>query len=48
VSDDAVLVGRVRAAGDGRAVDLVLATDDLRRGAAGNAVRVAEQLATVL
>jgi aspartate-semialdehyde dehydrogenase len=48
VNDDAVLVGRVRADVSGRIVDLVLATDDLRRGAAGNAVRVAELLATVL
>jgi aspartate-semialdehyde dehydrogenase len=48
VNDEAVLVGRVRADEAGRAVELVLATDDLRRGAAGNAVRVAELLAAVL
>jgi len=48
VNDDAVLVGRVRVDASGRSVELVLATDDLRRGAAANAVRVAELLATVL
>ncbi len=43
VNDDAVLVGRVRAdrsQPDG--LDLFLVADNLRRGAAGNAVRIAE------
>jgi aspartate-semialdehyde dehydrogenase len=46
VNDDAVLVGRLRddpSAPD--AVNLVAVADDLRRGAAGNAVRIAELLA---
>lgn len=45
VNDDAVLVGRLRcdpsAAGQ---LDLVAVADNLRRGAAGNAVRIAEAL----
>jgi aspartate-semialdehyde dehydrogenase len=43
VNDDAVLVGRVR--GDGASevgLDLFVVADNLRRGAAGNAVRIAE------
>jgi aspartate-semialdehyde dehydrogenase len=48
VNDEAVLVGRIRADEAASAVDLVLATDDLRRGAAGNTVKVAELLANTL
>jgi aspartate-semialdehyde dehydrogenase len=43
VNDDAVLVGRVRDdASQGNGLDLFVVADNLRRGAAGNAVRIAE------
>jgi aspartate-semialdehyde dehydrogenase len=43
VNDDAVLVGRVREDGSQEnGLDLFLVADNLRRGAAGNAVRIAE------
>jgi aspartate-semialdehyde dehydrogenase len=43
VNDDAVLVGRVREdASQENGLDLFLVADNLRRGAAGNAVRIAE------
>jgi len=41
---DAVLVGRLRSAWDGRALWLWEVSDNLRRGAATNAVRIAELL----
>jgi aspartate-semialdehyde dehydrogenase len=44
VNDDAVLVGRVRAdPSQPNGLDLVVVADNLRRGAAGNAVRIAEE-----
>ena len=43
VNDEAVLVGRLRA-GAGAGLDLFLAIDDVRRGVAANALRVAELL----
>jgi aspartate-semialdehyde dehydrogenase len=44
VNDDAVLVGRVRAdPSQPGGLDLVVVADNLRRGAAGNAVRIAEE-----
>lgn len=43
VNDDAVLVGRVREDGSQEnGLDLFVVADNLRRGAAGNAVRIAE------
>ena len=43
VNDDAVLVGRVRVDGSQEnGLDLFVVADNLRRGAAGNAVRIAE------
>jgi aspartate-semialdehyde dehydrogenase len=43
VNDDAVLVGRVREdASQANGLDLFVVADNLRRGAAGNAVRIAE------
>ena len=46
VNDDAVLVGRLRDDPSApHALDLVAVADNLRRGAAGNAVRIAEALA---
>jgi aspartate-semialdehyde dehydrogenase len=43
VNDDAVLVGRVREDGSQEnGLDLFAVADNLRRGAAGNAVRIAE------
>ncbi|HET8733511.1 MAG TPA: aspartate-semialdehyde dehydrogenase [Anaeromyxobacteraceae bacterium] len=43
VNDDAVLAGRVRGDGASEAgLDLFVVADNLRRGAAGNAVRIAE------
>jgi aspartate-semialdehyde dehydrogenase len=43
VNDDAVLVGRVRADGSQEnGLDLFVVADNLRRGAAGNALRIAE------
>ena len=43
VNDDAVLVGRVREdASQPNGLDLFAVADNLRRGAAGNAVRIAE------
>ena len=44
VNDDAVLVGRVREDDSQRnGLDLFLVADNLRRGAAGNAVRIAQE-----
>ena len=44
VNDDAVLVGRVRAdPSQPNGLDLVVVADNLRRGAAGNAVRIAQE-----
>jgi aspartate-semialdehyde dehydrogenase len=46
VNDDAVLVGRIRDdPSSPNALDLLAVADNLRRGAAGNAVRIAEALA---
>jgi aspartate-semialdehyde dehydrogenase len=46
LNDDAVLVGRIRDDGSlPHGLDLVLSTDDLRKGMAANAVRVAEEIA---
>ncbi|MGA8890380.1 MAG: Asd/ArgC dimerization domain-containing protein, partial [Anaeromyxobacteraceae bacterium] len=43
VNDDAVLVGRVRDdPSQENGLDLFVVADNLRRGAAGNAVRIAE------
>ncbi len=43
VNDDAVLAGRIRGDGASEAgLDLFVVADNLRRGAAGNAVRIAE------
>lgn len=44
MNDDAVLVGRIRADEQARAVDLIATADDLRH-AVGGAIRVAELLA---
>jgi aspartate-semialdehyde dehydrogenase len=44
VNDDAVLVGRIREDDSQRnGLDLFLVADNLRRGAAGNAVRIAKE-----
>ncbi len=45
VNDDAVLVGRIRAAGE-RALELVVVADNLRRGAAASAVELAVRIAS--
>jgi aspartate-semialdehyde dehydrogenase len=46
VNDDAVLVGRIRDDPSAEnTIDLFAVADNLRRGAAGNAVRIAQALA---
>ena len=46
-SSDAVLVGRIRndiSRADGRGIDLFISGDQLRKGAALNAIQIAEEL----